>query len=71
MALFVGEITKVGVATVKETDVKTGAVKTYPELRCSFASASCDTEETRQLLAETMGKSVRVSIVLEQLELPK
>jgi hypothetical protein len=69
MATFIGEVGKAKVETVKEVDAKTGVVTTYPELRCSFASASCDVDEMRQLLADMMGKPVKVSVVLEQLEL--
>jgi hypothetical protein len=74
MATFVGQIAGVGtkriVETVRDEDTKQRViVGTHPELRIALSSASCDVSDMEDLIGGMMGKSVKISITLEQGEL--
>lgn len=68
MATFVGGIRGVNVKTIIEKEEGV-IVNTYPELVVALSSASCDPDEMRGVIAQMIGKSCKVTIILEQGEL--
>jgi hypothetical protein len=71
MPAFLANLKAPGLKYIEEKDKDTGDVTgAYPVAQVRLTSADGDPHELCERLAEMVGKRVRVSIILEQTELP-